>query len=192
MTRHACPECGRGTVEKTIRRNFQTKVRGYPFVVPQAEIGVCNNCGREFFGASEVKRWTQLYDEFHQSHLRPQEIAEIREGVGLKIGEFALFLGCTRQTVHNWEKPSRKVPQLGTADLLLRLVKESSRHGSINVVSWLRTRMRELGAEVKAKASACDSRGVDMAETRDFRSIADYDRLFGSSEAPRDVPTLTM
>ena len=194
MTTYPCPECGKGTVERTVQKNFRTKVRGHSFVVPEAVIGVCNNCGREFFGAKEVKRWGRLFDEFREARgasLGADEIARIRQALRLTMGGFALFLGCTRQTVHNWERRDRKVPQLGMADLLLRLVDESCRHGAIDVVSWLKGRAQELGAEIEPVARMRDPliNGTDEVE---FRPREDYEKLFAASGAVRDVPTLIM
>lgn len=193
MTTYPCPECGKGTVEKTVRKSFKTKVRGCPFVVPEAVIGVCNNCGSEFFGAKEVKRWGQLFDEFREARgvsLGPDEISRIRQGLRLTAGGFALFLGCTRQTVHNWERRDRKVPQLGMADLLLRLVDESCRHGKIDVVSWLRDRGQELGVDIEPAARRQNLVARSREAEVDFRPLEDYEKLFAASGPARDVPTL--
>lgn len=196
MTNYPCPECGKGTVEKTVQKDFQTKVRGYPFVVPEAVIGHCNNCGREFFSANEVKRWARLYDERREARCRPLgagEISGIRNGLRLTMGGFALFMGCTRQTVHNWERRDRRVPQLGMADLLLRLVDESCRHGAIDVVSWLRDRARALGAEIEPVVCVREERPVKAADEEiQFRPLKDYESLFATQGAPRDLPTLIM
>jgi YgiT-type zinc finger domain-containing protein len=193
MTTYPCPECGKGIVKKTVRKNFETRVRGYPLVVPEAVVGICNNCGREFFGASEVKRWTQLYDEVHARRCKPlasESISGIRQGLRLTIGRFALFLGCTRQAVHNWERPDRKVPQSGMADLLLRLVEESSRRGAIDVISWLKDRAQGLGVEIEPvcmRERSSDSKAEDIG----FKPLEAYEKLFGAGEA-KDLPTLIM
>lgn len=196
MTNYSCPECGKGTVEGTVRKNFQTKVRGYPFVVPEAVIGHCNNCGREFFGANEIKRWTRLYDELLEARCSPlsaKEIAGIRKRLRLRMGGFAQFMGCTRQTVHNWERKDRKVLQLGMADLLLRLVDESCRYGAIDVVSWLKDHARALGAEIEPAVRMREGQPSDAADEEiQFRPLKDYERLFVNQGAPRDLPTLIM
>ena len=194
MTTYPCPECGKGTVEKSVRENFHTKVRGYPFVVPDAVIGVCNNCGREFFGAKELKRWGRLFEESREARclsLGPEEVEDVRRNLRLTAGAFAMFMGCTRQTVHNWERRDRKAPQLRMADLLLRLVDESRRHGAIDVVLWLRDRAQEVGAEIEPIARRRNRLAGSLDEV-DFRPPEDYERLFGTGGSVIDLPTLTM
>ncbi|MGA7218064.1 MAG: YgiT-type zinc finger protein [Candidatus Sulfotelmatobacter sp.] len=193
MTTYPCPECGRGTVEKTTRKNFRTKVRGYPFEVPEAVIGVCNDCGKEFFGASQVKRWARLYDELCAPRSRPlvaENITRIRDRLRLTMGGFALFLGCTRQTIHNWERKDRKVPQLGMADLLLRLVEESSRRGAVDVVSWLRNRAHGLGVEIEPAVCRHGDSSESPGEEIEFLPAEDYEKLFIASGTARELPTL--
>jgi len=57
MFNYICEECGRGTVKKKVFENYQTKIKGYPFVVDKAVIGVCDQCGARHFDANETKRW---------------------------------------------------------------------------------------------------------------------------------------
>jgi len=150
MTTYPCPECGKGKVKKTVRSNFKTKVRGQRFVVPEAVIGVCNQCGKEFFSAEEIKRWTRLHEESLEPRCRPlsaEKVTEIRNNLRLTIQAFASLVHCTRQTVHNWERRGRKVPQLGTADLLLRLIEDSTKYGEIDVVAWLTERAQGAATE---------------------------------------------
>ena len=49
-----CPECGQGTIEPTRFQNYKTTIRGYPFTVPEAWIGVCDTCGVRTFNAQET------------------------------------------------------------------------------------------------------------------------------------------
>jgi len=54
---YACPECGRGMVQTTHTHNYRTKIKGYPFVVDEAVIGVCDQYGARSFAPEETKRW---------------------------------------------------------------------------------------------------------------------------------------
>lgn len=57
----ACPECGRGTVKTTRVLNYQTRIKGSPFIVDEALIGVCDQCRAESFAPEETKRWEELF-----------------------------------------------------------------------------------------------------------------------------------
>ena len=39
-----CPECGKGTIEPVRFQNYKIKVKAYPFMVPEAVVGVCDTC----------------------------------------------------------------------------------------------------------------------------------------------------
>jgi len=147
MSERKCPNCGQGKVFSQTFRNFPTKVSGSPFVVPDATIGVCNHCGSKIFDQREVRRWKELFQERMHSEgqfLSPREILRIREALRLSISDFASLLGCTRQTVYNWEREDRNTPQLRMADLLIRLVAESLSKGRIDVVRFLRERTGQI------------------------------------------------
>src|SRR4030042_5755523 len=58
---YGCPECGLGTVRTTRVQNYKTKIKGYPFVVDEAFIGVCDHCKAEHFASTETKHWEQLF-----------------------------------------------------------------------------------------------------------------------------------
>ena len=46
---YACPECEQGSVQARRILNYKTKIKGYPFVVNEALIGECDQCGARSF-----------------------------------------------------------------------------------------------------------------------------------------------
>lgn len=56
MFGYSC-ECGRGTVRRTEFRDYRTKIKGKPVIVPVAWIGVCDVCGERCYSARELYRW---------------------------------------------------------------------------------------------------------------------------------------
>src|SRR5690348_1247923 len=115
MTENRCANCGKGKIEFQNVKDFETKVRGIPFTVPEATIGICNSCGARLFSPEEIKRWQRLFDAEQLDTgklLSPVQIESIRQGLGLPITLFAQLLGTTRQSVYNWERKDRKSVQL--------------------------------------------------------------------------------
>lgn len=108
-----CEDCGAGMVRKHNIQNFATKIRGYPYTVPLAVVGVCDNCGAHVFDPTEVRQWDSLFTaelERKGQILSAGEIRELREELGLSIADFAKLVGATRQSVYNWERKDRKSP----------------------------------------------------------------------------------
>lgn len=60
---YPCPECGKGTIRPTRVQNYKTRIKGQPFVVDEAVIGICDQCGEKTFNAKEIKRWGKCYQE---------------------------------------------------------------------------------------------------------------------------------
>lgn len=58
---YLCQTCGEGTVQLCIMP-YATRIKGNPFTVEDAKIGVCDQCGESHFSAVEHRRWRQLYD----------------------------------------------------------------------------------------------------------------------------------
>jgi len=151
MFNYTCEECGQGTVRENIFRNYQTKIKGYSFVVEEARIGVCDRCQAKHFNSQETKRWEQLYEqqlEKNDIYLSPSDIVGIRESLGLTIEGLAYLIGCTRQSIYNWEKMDRTKPQSRMADLLLRLVRDSAQYGETKVNDFLVEQARRLGVNI--------------------------------------------
>src|SRR2546427_10316736 len=42
---YKCQECGRGTVRSTNFAEYSTKIQGYPLLIRNATIGICDSCG---------------------------------------------------------------------------------------------------------------------------------------------------
>lgn len=151
---YPCQECGKGTVVEQVIPEYSTKIKGYPFVVKDARIGMCDRCSTEHFAAQETNRWEQLFDAAHAKHyLQPEEIRALQQALGLTMEQFAFLLGCTRQSLHNWVRPERSTPQSRMADLLMKLVRESHATGTVDVLPFLMREARQFGIEIELRAS---------------------------------------
>lgn len=193
MFNYRCEKCKEGTVEAKLRKNFETKIQGFPFVVPEANIGVCNHCGAQYFSAQELARWSELYKHSRnetESLLSPEEITELRNKLRLPIGDFATLVGCTRQSVYNWERQDRNAPQLRIADLVLKLLRASQEQGSVDVLAFLVDEARRQGATIRMRAVARCRRVQSRREQR-FLDSEVYSRLFEGAEECRSFPVLT-
>lgn len=151
---YPCPECGRGTVRSTRILNYRTKIKGYPFVVEEALIGVCDRCGAESFAPGETKRWEELfYCSLEACHAfpAPQEMTELRATLGLSREDFARPIGCTRQSISAWEKPDRSAAPSRMTDLLMKVLRESLRVGSIDVLPFLLSEAQKWGMVIELR-----------------------------------------
>ena len=137
---YSCPTCGRGMVRTTVVRNHKTKIKGYPFIVDEALIGICDVCGEHNFAPEERQRWEQLFaaqcEERHAS-LTPEEIHTLRHTLQLSQEDFARLIGATRPSVAAWERPERTVPPSRTADLLMKLVAQAVQTRDVPVLDIL-------------------------------------------------------
>jgi transcriptional regulator with XRE-family HTH domain len=140
MFGYGCEKCGRGTVEAKRFDRFETRFDGVPFVVENATIGVCDNCGAKHFNANEWKAWREQFWRSQESQgriLSADAFGKLRQSLGFSIADFAKLIGCSRQSLYFWECPSRRFPQSRTIDLLVKLIRESEERGSVNVVDFL-------------------------------------------------------
>jgi len=156
---YTCPECEIGTVETTRVLNYQTKVKGYPFVVDEAFIGICNNCSAESFAPEELKRWENLFSrrlEFQHAFLSPEEITELRTELKLSMEDFARLIGCTRQSISAWEKPKRSSAPSRMADLLMKLLRHSLREGSVNILGFLLEEAKKWGVVIEVRQRSAE------------------------------------
>jgi len=152
---YRCQECGQGTVLEKIFPEYKTKVKGYPLVVENARIGVCDHCGAEHFDPNETVRWRALLQEKQlESYLQPDDIKNLRKELGLPMEQFAILLGCTRQSLHNWERSDRIVPQSRMADLFMRLIRDSRSLGQLDVLGYLRAEAEKLGFHLAVSPKA--------------------------------------
>lgn len=157
MFNYICEECGKGTVKAKVFDNYRIKIRGYPFVIDNAVVGVCEQCGAKHFNANETKRWEELYNkdlELKHVFLSPDEVKAIRKSLNLSMEDFAYLIGCTRQSIYNWEKKDREKPQSQMANLMIKLVKYSFEFGKVDVVSFLVEEAKKLGIEIEVWRSA--------------------------------------
>jgi len=140
MYNFPCHECG-GQL-KSERKKHEVNFRGIHFVVPDALIGVCTKCGTEYFEGKEYDRWEKLFEKTlaaRQKPLSPVEIKAIRQRLGLNQRQFSVLLGCSRQSIYNWENPKRRKPQERQADLMMRLLAEPE------ALEFLLNRAQEIG-----------------------------------------------
>lgn len=143
---YRCQECGKGTVREQVFYEYKTKLKGLPLTVDEAHIGVCESCGARHFDPNETTRWRRILDQKYAEHyLQPTDIRHLQESLGFSRDQFASFLGCTRQSLYNWERPNRTAPQSRMADLFMRLVRESRTVGKVNVLEFLTEEAGKLG-----------------------------------------------
>jgi putative zinc finger/helix-turn-helix YgiT family protein len=141
---YKCQECGQGTVVGELVPEYRTKIKGYPWTVRNARIGICDRCGAEHFDPNETLRWRNEFEE-KQSYLTPAEIRELRQRLGLSMEQFAILIGCTRQSLYNWERGDRPSPQSRMADIFMRLVRESHSRGQIDILNFLTLQAASVG-----------------------------------------------
>ncbi len=151
---YPCPECGLGTVRTMRILNYKTKIKGFPFVVDEALIGVCDRCQAESFAPEETKRWQELFYhslEARQAFLSPQEITELRTALGLSMEDFARLIGCTRQSISAWEKRDRTSPPTRMADLIMKLVRRALYAGTVDVLTFLLNEARKWSVVIELR-----------------------------------------
>src|SRR5207244_584913 len=73
----------------------------------------------------------------------------IRKDLNLSMEQFAFLMGCTRQSLHNWDRSDRNSPQSRMADLLMKLIRESWHTGKTDVVRFLVDQAREVGISIQ-------------------------------------------
>jgi putative zinc finger/helix-turn-helix YgiT family protein len=194
MSNNRCANCGKGKIQFQNVKDFETKVRGVPFTVPEATVGICNSCGAKLFSPQEIRRWHQLFDAQQLRTgrlLSAEEIGSIRQGLGLPINLFAQLLGTTRQSVYNWERKDRKSPQMRLVDLLLKLVRESGATGTVDVLQFLSEQTGvELNGLNHTPTSIPSRRLIRRDPRRRWRNPCEYDRVFGSHGIPIALPSL--
>jgi len=148
MFNYICEECGKGTVKKKVFENYKTKIKGYPFVVDKAVIGVCDQCGARHFDANEAKHWKELYNkdlELKHISLLSDEIEAVRKSLGLLMEDFVYLIGRIHQLIYNREKKDREKPQSRMADLLIKLICLSCKGEKADIISFLVDEAKKLG-----------------------------------------------
>jgi len=154
---YPCPECGNGVVHTTRIRNYKTKIKGYPFSVDEALIGVYDHCQAKPFTPEEQKRWEEHFFqslESRKAFLTPREITEIRTALELSMEDFARLIGTTRQSLSTWEKTERASPPSRTADLLMKLVRQALHGGTVDVLSVLLEEAKKWGIVMQIRGTS--------------------------------------
>ena len=147
---YECLECGRGAVLEKVIPRYKTKIKGYPIVIPDARIGVCDACDAEHFSSIEVAQWTELLAKQQEaSELTAEEITALRERLRLSMTDFAVLIGSTRQSLYHWERKDRGRAQSRMADLLMKLVRESAEAAKVDVIQLLLKEAERTGASLK-------------------------------------------
>ena len=166
---YTCPECGLGTVHTTQILNYKTKIKGYPFVIDKALVGICDQCQAEFFAPEETKQWEDLFYrslEARRVFLLPGEITELRKTLGLSMEDFARLIGCTRQSIYNWERTDRTSPPSRMADLLMKLVQQSLDDGPVDVLAFLLEEAKKWGVIIEFRRSPTFLRKSNIRHTK--------------------------
>lgn len=184
MFNYLCEECGKGTVRATVFHDYKTRIRGYPFIVSEAVIGVCDNdnCRAKHFNSKETKRWEELYNKDLESKhvfLSAAEIFELRKSLVLSMEDFAYLIGSTRQSIYNLEKMERQRTQSRIADLLIKLVRYSSESGKIDVINFLVEETRKLGIAIDIQKKNIPSPGGNVIPLTIRKVSKDYFEVLG-------------
>jgi len=185
---YACPECGQGTVQATKFQNYKTKIKGYPFTVKEAVIGVCSNCKARHFTAKETKRWEEAFYrslEDRRIFCSPQAITRLRDRLGLSMEDFARLIGCTRQSIYNWEKRDRTSQPSRMADLLMKLVEQSYISERVDVISFLLKEAERLGTTIELQRSPMNSKNAEDSEN--VIHLLDSESRYSDSEASLEL-----
>lgn len=88
--------------------------------------------------------------ELKHISLLPDEIEAVRKSLGLSMEDFAYLIGCTRQSIYNWEKRNREKLQSRMADLVIKLVRHSFEIGKVDVINFLIEEAKKLGITIEA------------------------------------------
>lgn len=113
--------CGGSFVEST--GTLTTTIRGVTVDVEQAELR-CGGCGEIRVGLESAERAEHRAGALVRDRLgllHPDEIRELRDGLGLTQAELESQLGLGPKTVVRWE--SGRVMQNKATDNLLRLIR---------------------------------------------------------------------
>ena len=151
-----CPTCGEGTIQIKKIKNYKAKIRGYPFVVPEATMGMCDNpaCDERPVSARERRRWEELFEqalEARYATLTPAEITRLRERLNLSKKDFAHLLGVSVRSIHLWEKTDRQVPPSRVSDLMMKLVQRSLTGEPVEVIDLLLEEAQKWGLTIQVQ-----------------------------------------
>lgn len=123
-----CPTCGKIEMSEQTLENYRTRMRGIPFIVPQAKLHICGSCEEEVTSAREMRRWeTVQRDMLREEGLlpKPAEVREFREKLGFSKSQLALFCNATISDVSAWEDEEVGLKISPEALLIQLLIQES-------------------------------------------------------------------
>jgi putative zinc finger/helix-turn-helix YgiT family protein len=166
MNKTKCPYCGKQEMELEIVPRHTTRLGGADVSVDDARISRCGNCNRIMVAAEELKRWRdiqrrQLQESGHTP--APQDVREIRRSYSLAVTDMAALLGVTRQAVHGWERSDSGPMPMGSAALILNLLKaelEGRCHGVF----------AELASAAQARGQLLQPRAISATPRQPGRS----------------------
>ena len=98
---YKCPECRKGVVRTKKFKNYPTKVKGIPFLVPFAYIGVCSSCGKKNYKPTERRRWEKIFYSKASQRKALREWEKKAKGLGFEVKRVVLL---TRKTIKKRDK----------------------------------------------------------------------------------------
>ena len=116
----------------------------------------CDTCNARAFDPRETKRWQDLFYqrlEDKEIFYSREEIKTLRESLGLSVTDFAHLIGCTRQSIYNWERQDRINQQTRTADLMMKLMAKSLVSEPIDIISFLLKEAEKMGVKIELQRS---------------------------------------
>jgi putative zinc finger/helix-turn-helix YgiT family protein len=125
MFNYKCENCKEGLVVPKKQKNYKVNIFDEAFVVKEAMIGECDECGTIAYNAKEMHRWNNLYKKWlHNSKLTlsSSKIVSTRKSLGLARQEFAELIGVTRQSISAWEQKKRQSVQPRSIDIIFRML----------------------------------------------------------------------
>ena len=149
-----CETCNKGRYRTTPTKNYRTKVRGFPVVVPEATLVICDHCGDAYPDRKERQRIEALFDQqFADREALPsgEEIRALREEMGLALADFALFIGTTRNSLADYESGKRTLAASRSTALMLRALRRSMEKGPVDVLDFLEEEGRKWGLELEIR-----------------------------------------
>ncbi|MCE5253042.1 MAG: type II toxin-antitoxin system MqsA family antitoxin [Actinomycetia bacterium] len=117
-----CPICDGGTV-RLAKIPYAIEFRGKEYVVPEADVMVCDKCGEVFFAAGQsdaLQRRASDMARRDMGLLTGAEISAFRKENGLTQAQFERALGAPPKSLARWEIGT--VLQSHTVDTFLRVL----------------------------------------------------------------------
>lgn len=134
-----CPDCGAREVRVAAECRSLDHTHGsavkLSVVIP---IWTCKDCRFAYTDGRGQQIEQEAVESFLQRRLQPQEVRNIRVGLGLSRVQFALLTGFGEATIKRWENGT--LVQNASADRFLRLIADSE----------VAQKLLRLGKEIEA------------------------------------------